>query len=481
MAGKILQTDPPDPFMTQPLLTPDICVIGAGSGGLSVAAGAAAFGVPVVLVERGAMGGDCLNTGCVPSKAMLSVARSLRGRARMSEAFQQAADHVAATIAAIAPHDSVERFEGLGVTVLKGEGRFADPRTLVVGETQVRARRFVIATGSAPRIPPIPGLETVEVLTNETLFSPLIPREHLIIIGGGSIGVEMAQAHRRLGSKVTLLEGNRLLPRDDPQHVDLVRQALIREGVRVLEDVEIQRVMRQGGGVSLEFRKAGGDVSRVGGTDLLLATGRRPVFDALDLPAAGVETHARGIVVDGAMRTTNRRIHAIGDVTGGPGFTHAAGAQASLLLRNLLFRLPVRYAPEGLPWVTYSSPEIAHVGFSLEECRRRHGEAVRVLVARYEENDRALAEGADAGSVKLYAGRGGRLLGADLVGLQAGELAALLSLAWSSKMKMRDLVGFVAPYPTLSELVRRAALSYYADAPRKPLVRGLVRFLRRFG
>ncbi|WP_346900247.1 FAD-dependent oxidoreductase [uncultured Roseibium sp.] len=473
------------------VLKPDICVIGAGSGGLSVAAAAAAFGVDVVLIEQGKMGGDCLNTGCVPSKALLASAKAAVAEAAGKKLgvhfgtvgvdFARANDHVQAVIAAIAPHDSEERFEGLGVTVLKHHARFTGPDRMLAGETEIRARRFVIATGSRAAVPPIPGLDTVSYLTNETLFDLRQAPEHLIVVGGGPIGMEMAQAHRRLGSKVTVIEAQKALGKDDPEQAAIVIDALRSEGVTILEDTKVAGVEKTGSGVSISVETPEGVQRSLEGSHLLVATGRAPTVDGLDLEKAGVTYSRKGIEVDRGFRTSNRRVYAIGDVTGGLQFTHVAGYHAGLVIRSILFRLPAKENRDLIPWVTYTSPELGHVGLSEPEARRRHGDKVRVLRAEYAGNDRAQAEGKTVGCLKLIAGPGGRLLGADIVGSQAGEIVNLLSLAVSQKMTMKALAGFVAPYPTLGELVRRAAISYYGDAPKNPWVRRVVQFLRIFG
>jgi pyruvate/2-oxoglutarate dehydrogenase complex dihydrolipoamide dehydrogenase (E3) component len=473
------------------VLTPDICVIGAGSGGLSVAAAAAAFGVDVVLIEKSLMGGDCLNYGCVPSKALLASAKAAaapryatglgvdRGQPRID--FAGANDHVHAVIAAIAPHDSVERFEGLGVTVLQEHGRFTGPDCVLAGETEIRARRFVVATGSSAAVPPIPGLDSVAFLTNETLFSLREAPGHLIVIGGGPIGMEMAQAHRRLGSRVTVLEAQKALGKDDVELSAIVIEAVRAEGVEILEGTKVLSVAPSEAGVQVEVETPDGTRGRVEGSHLLVATGRAPTVSGLDLEKAKVAYDRTGIRVDAGLRTTNRKVYAIGDVTGGLQFTHMAGYHAGLVIRSILFRMPVRENRDIIPWVTYTTPELGHIGLSEAEARSRHGAKVKVLTADYAGNDRAQAEGKTTGRLKLIAGPGGRLLGADIVGEQAGEILNLLSLALSRKLTMKALAGFVAPYPTLGELVRRAAISYYKDAPGNPWVRRVIRFLRMFG
>ena len=466
-------------------------MIGAGSGGLSVAAAAAAFGVDVVLIEQAEMGGDCLNSGCVPSKALLASAKAAATEAAAKKLgvdlgpagvdFARANDHVRAVIAAIAPHDSEERFEGLGVTVLKEHARFMAPDRVLAGDTEIRARRFVIASGSRAAVPPIPGLDTVPYLTNETLFGLRQAPEHLIVIGGGPIGMEMAQAHRRLGSKVTVLEAQKALGKDDPEQAAVVIDALRSEGVTILEDTKVAGVEKAGSGVSVSVETPEGVQRSLEGSHLLVATGRAPTVDGLDLEKAGVAYSRKGIEVDRGLRTSNRRVYAIGDVTGGLQFTHVAGYHAGLVIRSILFRLPAKENRDLIPWVTYTSPELGHVGLSEAEARSRHGDKIRVLRAEYAGNDRAQAEGRTVGRLKLIAGPGGRLLGAEIVGYQAGEIVNLLSLAVSQKLTMKALAGFVAPYPTLGELVRRAAISYYGDAPKNPWVRRVVQFLRIFG
>lgn len=473
------------------LLTPDICVIGAGSAGLSVAAAAAAFGVEVVLIEKGLMGGDCLNYGCVPSKALLAAARAAHTQEAASRFgvhgdkpkvdFAEANDHVRKVIAAIEPHDSQERFEGLGVTVLRETARFTGTDEVLAGAFRIKARRFVIATGSSAFVPPIPGLEDVPYLTNETLFQLRNRPEHLAIIGGGPIGLEMAQAHRRLGSKVTVFEAQKALGKDDPELATMVLDTLRAEGIDILEETAVEKVGRSGAGLAISAKDADGKPVTVEASHLLVATGRAPNVDGLGLKEAGIDHDRKGIAVDKGLRTSNRRVYAIGDVAGGLQFTHVAGYQAGLAIRSILFRLPVSMTSDIVPWVTYTSPELGHVGLSEAEARSRYGHKVKVLTADYAGNDRAQAEGLTKGRLKLIAGPRGRLLGADIAGAQAGEVINLLSLALSKKMAMKDLAGFIAPYPTLGELVRRAAISYYAEAPKNAWLRKAIGFLRLFG
>jgi len=475
--------------VTMAVIAPDLCVIGGGSGGLSVAAAAAAFGVDTVLVERGAMGGDCLNTGCVPSKALLAAAKAAQGfrdSARFGIApaepavdFAAVRAHVRGVIAAIAPHDSVERFTALGVRVIAGEARFLDPRTVVAGDHRIRARRFVIATGSRPAVPPIPGLADVPVLTNESLFDLDELPGHLAVIGGGPIGLEMAQAFRRLGARVTVLEAERALGREDSDLAAVVVDRLRAEGIDLRERVAVTAASGRAGAITLTVVGAGGE-SRVEATHLLVAAGRRPNVETLGLDAAGIHFDRRGIIVDRGLRSSNRRVYAVGDVAGGLQFTHVAAWQAGQVIRSILFRLPGRATDASLPRATYTDPELAQVGLSQDEARRA-GRAVTVLTAPFADNDRARAEASSAGLVKLVADRRGRLLGAGIVGPGAGEAIALYGLALAKRANLRDLAGLVPAYPTRAEAGKRAALSHFAPLARRPLVRRLIRLLSRFG
>lgn len=472
------------------LLRPDICVIGGGSGGLSVAAAAAAFGAPVVLVEKGRMGGDCLNYGCVPSKALIAAGKradAMRNAGKFGIAgvepevdFRAVHRHVHSVIAAIAPNDSVERFTALGVQVVQAEARFRDPRTVVAGDYEIRARRFVIATGSSPLVPPIPGLGEVDYLTNETIFDLARRPGHLVVIGGGPVGLELAQAYRRLGSQVTVIEAQNALGREDPELAAIALARLRADGVDIRENTNVVRVERRGrNGVRVLVEREG-SAATIDGTHLLLAAGRAANVRGLDLEKARIRFDARGIKVGDSLRTSNRRVYAIGDAAGGMQFTHVAGYHGGLVLRPLLFRLRARQNPHIIPRVTYTEPEIAHVGLGEDEARAKHGR-ISVLRWPYSENDRAQAERQTEGFVKVIAGKGGRILGAGIVGANAGELTGLWALALSKDMRLRDLAGFVPPYPTMTEIGKRAAISYFAPSARLPSVRRLVRFLRRFG
>ena len=468
----------------------DLCVIGAGSAGLTVAAGAVQMGASVVLVEQGKMGGDCLNYGCVPSKSLLAAGHAAHMPVE-SPAFgvelgagrvegRRVYDHVRDVIAAIAPNDSQERFEGLGVTVLRGHARFTGRTRVDVDGTRVDARRVVVATGSSPRVPPIPGLDGVPYMTNETIFDRTSVPEHLVVVGGGPIGIEMSQAHRQLGAAVTVCSMSRILPKDDPELVDVVRGRLQGEGIDIHEGVEVVNVARRNGdGVAVTVAQ-NGQQSRFDGSHLLVAAGRKANVDGLELEAAGIAYSSRGIEVDAGMRTTNKKVFAIGDVAGGLQFTHVAGYHATIVLKRALFRLWAKQDTSAIPWVTYTDPELAQVGLNEAQAREWHGD-VRVLRWSYEENDRAQAQRRTEGLAKVITTPRGRVLGAGIVGAAAGELIQTWVLAISAGLKIGKVAGMVAPYPTLGEVNKRAAGSYYTDTLFSDRTRKLVRFLARFG
>jgi pyruvate/2-oxoglutarate dehydrogenase complex dihydrolipoamide dehydrogenase (E3) component len=466
-------------------LRPDLCIIGAGAGGLAVAAGAEQMGASVVLVERGEMGGDCLNFGCVPSKSLLAAAH-MAHLGRRSSRFgvtyaaptidaAAVADHVASVIAEIAPNDSVERFEGLGVRVVRAEARFTDPGTVRAGATSIRPRRFVIATGSAPAVPPVPGLDQVPFFTNETIFANRSPLAHLIVVGGGPIGIELAQAHRRLGAAVTVVDVGPILPRDDPELVRILTMRLAGEGVVLKPDSAITRVVRLDSGIELVLRTG----ERISGSHLLVAAGRQPNLAALDLAAAGIEANAKGVTVDGRLRTSNRRVYAIGDAAGGPQFTHVALYHAGIVIRNALFRLPARVDYRALPWVTYTDPELAQVGLT-ETAAQAQGQA-KTYRWSFADNDRAHTERDTVGEVKVVTRPNGRILGATILGHGAGDLITLWALAISQKLKIGAIANLIVPYPTRSEASKRAAGSFYTPTLFSPRTRRLVRLLARLG
>jgi pyruvate/2-oxoglutarate dehydrogenase complex dihydrolipoamide dehydrogenase (E3) component len=470
-------------------ISADLCVIGAGSGGLSVAAGASQLGARTVLIERHKMGGDCLNYGCVPSKALLASAKAadrIRKAGRLGiEApapqidFPAVGRHVRQVIAAIAPNDGVPRFEALGVQVIQAEGRFIGPDRVQAGATLIRARRFVIATGSTAAIPSIPGLDQIPYLTNETLFDLGELPSHLAIIGGGPIGLEMAQAHRRLGSEVTVIEAAAALSKDDPELTALLLRQLAAEGIRLHEQTAVEAVEKTAGGIILTLGTPQGR-HQITASHLLIAAGRRPSLAALDLDKAGVAYTARGVTVDRRLRTTNRRIFAIGDAAAGPQFTHVAGYHAGIVIRNALFRWPAQVDYRALPWVTYTDPELAHVGQTEAAARQAQGR-ITVLRWPFHDNDRAQTEHRTGGLVKVITTPRGRILGCTILGEHAGELIQLWGLAIAEGLKIGAIANMIAPYPTYGEASKRAAGSFYTLKLFSPFTKRLVRLLARFG
>jgi len=464
------------PHLKNGILQADLCIIGAGSGGLSVAAGAAQMGAAVVLIEKHLMGGDCLNTGCVPSKALLAAAHAAqaqRSGGRFGVApveprvdFTQVMAHVHGVVGAIAPHDSVARFEELGCTIIQAPARFTGPGEVEAGGQRIAARRFIIATGSRAALPPIPGLAATPHLTNETLFALTELPRHLAVIGGGPIGLEMAQAFRRLGSAVTVLERATILPKDEPEAVAVLRAALAAEGIRIIEGAAITRV--DPGRITL----ADGMVEP---SHILVAAGRQAVVDGLGLDAAGIAFTPQGITVDAALRTTNPRTFAIGDCAGGPQFTHIAGAHAGVVIRRALFGLPAKMDYRALPWVTYTDPELAHAGLT-----EAQAPGCKTLLQPFSGNDRAQAKGVSEGLIKLVLSPRGVILGATIIGPGAGEMISLWGLAIQQRMKIGAIAGVTFPYPTLAEIGRRAAGAWFTPTLYGAKTRFFVGLTQRF-
>lgn len=475
--------------MTDKILKADICIIGGGSGGLSVAAGAAQLGASVVLFERAEMGGDCLNTGCVPSKAMLEAAKIAKianngmpsmgisaGQAQID--FGAVKAHVRDVIAGIAPHDSEERFRGLGVNVIKSEASFTSKDSVTAiqdGEPiSVRAKYFVVATGSHPVAPPINGLEGVSYYTNETIFDLNEKPQHLIIIGGGPIGIEMAQAHRRLGCDVTVLEAFAIMGRDDPDLVGRLMTKMTDEGIRLIEQARITSITQNGARIMIDIS----DGESIEGTHLLVAAGRRPNIDTLKLEAASISYDARGIQTDNRLRSSNKRVYAIGDVAGRHQFTHVAGYHAGIVIRNILFKLPAKLRDDAIPWVTYTDPELAQTGLTWTEAVSRYGaEAVRRTDWELRDNDRARAARRTEGLIRVISDKKGKILGASILAPNAGELIHSWTLALQAGLKMSAMAGTIAPYPSWSEASKRAAGAFFTERLFSARTKKLVQFL----
>ncbi len=478
----------PTPFCSRVIprmaeqLSPDLCVIGAGTGGLAVAAGAALVGVSVVLVERDRFGGGHMRD--VGSKALIAAAtraETVRRAARFGIDAEPEVDftgvraHVEAAVAGAALNHSEARLTALGVRVVRGDARFADADTLLADETEIRAGRFVIAAGSTPATPNIPGLDRVPYLDPDTVFGlKKLPR-HLLVLGAGSSGVELAQAFRRLGAAVTVVETVTPLAEHDPECAGVVLDALAREDIALVIG-DPRRVERVRKNVRLVFATPAGD-SAVEGSHLLVATGRRPNVEDLNLEAAGIAFDQRGIHVGRDLATTNKRVYALGDVTGAPQYAQVATFHATMLLRKLLFRRPIDVNVEAVPRVTFADPELAHVGLAEAEARLRHGN-IRVLRWPYAENARARAEQATAGMIKLVTTRGGRVVGASIVGERAGELIAFFSLAINKRMRTGELAELRPAAMTYSEVIERVAAGSFLRRLTSPWVRRIIRFLR---
>jgi pyruvate/2-oxoglutarate dehydrogenase complex dihydrolipoamide dehydrogenase (E3) component len=474
----------------------DLIIIGGGSGGLTAATAARKLGARVLLIDKNALGGECLFTGCVPSKTLIRTAK-LAHELRAAERWGLAAAppvvdgasrvvdgarvmaRVREVIARVAEHDSPARFESLGVTVRIGAPRFVSPEELELDGTRLRARAFLVATGSRPAVPAIEGLTEVPYLTNETVWGIDAIPPSLAVLGGGPTGVELGQAMARLGAKVTIIEAaDRLLPKEEPELAAALRLRLEAEGLAVHTAATIVRARRDGAGEIVLDGKWGGGAMSVRAARLLVATGRRPSHEGLGLEAAGVDVDARRIVVDDELRTTNPRVFAVGDVIGRLPFSHTAGLEAVVAVRNALLPLASRADYRAVPWVTFTDPELARVGLTETEARAREGREVAVVSARYDEIDRALTDGAEAGLAKIVTA-GGRVVGAHILGAAAGEIIHVAALAVKEKLPLRALASMSWAYPTLSEVLRKAAQSRYEELLARPTAQRVVSILRR--
>ena len=481
---RLLANVHPEPYANpRPQERYHLVVLGAGTGGLVTAAIGAALGAKVALVEKHLAGGDCLNVGCVPSKALLRAARAWSEARRAAREFGGPAaagdgdfgavmERMRRLRADLSRNDSVARFTGLGVDVFIGAGRFTGPDTLAVdGGATLRFRRAVVATGGRPALPPVPGLREAGPLTNETVFWLTALPARLLVIGAGPIGCELAQAFARFGSRVTIVHrGGRILPKEDADAAGLVEASLRRDGVRFLLGSRLLGARRAGGVRTLLFEHQGRQVEEEA-EEILVAAGRAPNVEGAGLDAAGIAHDVKGIQVDARLRTSNRRVYAVGDVASRFQFTHAADAQARLVAQNALFFGRGRADRLVMPWCTYTSPEVAHVGLSEDEARTR-GLAVDTVTVPLAEVDRAILDGATEGFARVHLAPGtDRILGATIVAEHAGDLIGEITLAITARTGLQAIGSTIHPYPTQAEVLRKAA-----DAWRR---RKLTPFARR--
>lgn len=467
----------------------DIVIIGGGSGGLVVASAAAQLKAKVALVEKDRLGGDCLWFGCVPSKSLLHASRiayEVKTGSRFGIytappdiQFSEAIAHVQKVISTIQPHDSPEHFEGLGVEVIFGEGQFKDKKTFTVNGRDLKARAFVVSTGSRPQVPPIEGIKEAGFLTNEQVFSLKERPESLAVIGAGPIGCELGQALHRLGSQVTLISSrDRILPKEDPEAALVVEKQLEKEGIKIIKEKRAQKVEIIDGKKHLWVGE-----EKVIVDEILVSSGRVPNVDSLNLEAAGVEYTEKGIVINEKLQTSNKNIYSCGDVIGGYQFTHVAGYEAAVVIQNALFFPSAKADYRVIPWATFTEPELAHVGLTEEQARKRYGDKIEVLKQDFAEVDRAQAEGATEGFAKIITTPKGEILGAHLVGRSAGELIHEIILAMKNNLPVSALTGIIHIYPTLSEVNSKAALqlkkrNYAKNKRLQNILQNLFTFLR---
>jgi pyruvate/2-oxoglutarate dehydrogenase complex dihydrolipoamide dehydrogenase (E3) component len=477
-------------FVESNTITADFCIIGAGAGGIAVAMTAAALGQKVILIEKHKIGGDSLSYAGLPSKALLAAAKR-------AHAMRQAAlfgiqgvepridhrairDHVQGAVAAAALNYSIERFTGLGIQVITAAGKFVDKSTVVAGGQRITARWFVIATGSSPVAPPIAGLADVPYFTNETIFDTGEPLPHLLILGADGAALEIAQAYHRLGSKVTVVDKGTALADDDPELSSIVLRRLRMEGITILERTIVTGVAGGQDNIVATISRDGVSEETLSATHIVVAGERRANTADLGLSEAGIALDRKNIRVDAGLRTRNARVFAIGDVTGGIRATHTATSHAEIVIRRALFRWPAATSYRSAARVTFTDPELAHVGLTEAEARARYGK-IKVLRWPYYENDKAQAERETDGHIKVVTSKSGLILGASIAGADASEIIQVWSLALAQKLKIKAMTGWTSPYPTLSEINKRAAYCSFATVAGNPLVRKIIALLAKLG
>lgn len=476
----------------------DLIIIGSGAAGLTIASGAAQLGVKVLLIEKEKqMGGDCLHYGCVPSKTLIKCAK-VRHQMKTADSyglpaptlepvdFSKVASHIQSVIDTIQPHDSPERFEGLGAAVRFGIASFRDPHTISLNPLEggtpehISGKIIVIATGSTPSKPPFKGLDQVEYITNETVFSQKTLPNTLTVIGGGPIAVEMAQSFQRLGSQVTLLQRSaHILSKEDADMAEIIETSLRKDGVTIVTNTSIEEVSQHSDQISVTYGTKEGSSQTVISEKLLVALGRTPAVEALHLKNTGVEYSKKGIPVDEKMRTNVPHIYAVGDITGKHQFTHAAGYEGSIVIANAIFKMPRKADYTLLPWVTYSDPELASIGYN-EKRAQQADIKYTVHTESFASNDRALAENQPEGKLKLLKDQKGRIIGVQIAGIHAGELINEWVAILGGKVSLSTLAGAIHPYPTVSEINKKIAGTILSEKVFSPFTRKVLRTLFKY-
>jgi pyruvate/2-oxoglutarate dehydrogenase complex dihydrolipoamide dehydrogenase (E3) component len=471
----------------------DLGILGGGAAGLTAAAGAAQFGAKAIIVEKyKELGGDCLHFGCVPSKTLIRTAGvwqlarrakdfGLPGLTLSPVDLGAVMGRVQSVISKIQKHDSTERFCGLGAEVRFGQPTFVDDHVVKVDGVSLSANAWIISTGSSPALPPVEGLADVPYWTNETVFSQSTLPSRLLVLGGGPIGLEMAQAFQRLGSQVTVVEFmEQILGPEDDDIAVILRGRLEEEGMKILTGTKAVKAKSSGSTIHLTVAPVSdeGEMTVLEANALIVATGRKPSVEDLGLDAAGVEFNPRGIPTDARMRTNNRHIYACGDVNGQFPFTHVAGYEAGIALSNVILRLPRKADYTKVAWCTYTDPEIASIGLNEKRAKKDNVE-YRLFEEQFSENDRALAEGEELGKIKVLLSNKGKILGCQIIGPHAGELIHEWVAAVWGGVKLSTLAGAIHVYPTLSEISKRAAGSYFAEKLFSERTKSLLRLLFR--